>query len=153
MALIRKDSAGKLARVLVKSGKQLREKGRVIFTSDNLLDSVSAMGRPEVEKLAAQVAGERKPPQISDLKVQLEPPQKGLAGAQPSALVTWKTDAPATSQVAFGEGASLDQRIILDSRLTTEHQVRVYFLRPGKQYGFKAMSADKWGNRAEIGAK
>jgi heparan-sulfate lyase len=96
-------------------------------------------GRP-----APQVA-EGVPPQISNLQVQMEPSQKGLRGAQPSALLTWQTDRPAVSQVFFEEAGMGLRRTPLQKEFTTDHAVRVYFLRPQQEYEFRAVSIDESG--------
>ena len=187
VAVVRKDAAGKITRIAVKTGKELSEKERVLFESDQPVDALGAEwrgdllrvdcpaphgarlpalsarrleanGRPVKPVLREGVwaldrpAG-KEPLRLADLRVNLEPAQKGMAGAQPSALVSWKTNVPATSRVEFGEGTLLDRRSPLDTDLVTEHQVRVYFLRPGKEYQFRAVSVDEWGRRAEAPAR
>jgi hypothetical protein len=79
-------------------------------------------------------------PQITDAKAQLEPAQPGFAGAQPSALITWRTSLPTTTQVLFGEDGRFDRRTSLDPSLTTEHQAHAYFLKPNQQYTFRIQS-------------
>lgn len=122
MALIRQDGNGVIRQVSVKDATELLDGDR-----RNI-----ATGQPARPDPAA--AG------ITDLKVQLEPAQPGFTGAQPSALVTWKTPVPATSQVFYGDDGKFAQRTPLDPRLKTEHAVRVYFLRPDRTYKFRASS-------------
>jgi len=88
------------------------------------------------------------PPDISGLSVELRPAQPGMAGAQPSAVVTWTTDTPASSQVSFAEEDAGRRRTPLDTALTTEHRVTAYFLRPGRQYTFTAESVAANGARS-----
>ncbi len=88
------------------------------------------------------------PPTITDATVALHPPQEGLHGAQPWAVVTWKTDTPAQTQVEFTTDDGLLRRTSLDVRPVTDHQVRVEFLRPERRYRFTAVSVDSAGRRA-----
>jgi hypothetical protein len=62
--------------------------------------------------------------------------------------VSWRTDEPATSQVAFASGRSseLSNRSSQDTRLTTEHVVVVSDLTTSSIYQVQAVSADKAGN-------
>lgn len=94
-------------------------------------------------------APEAPPLSIGEVRVEAHPPQKGLAGAQPWALVVWRTDRAATSQVEFGCDGRLDRRTPLDRTMTQEHRARVEFLRPNRQYSFRAVSVDGEGRRAE----
>ncbi len=75
----------------------------------------------------------------------MEPAQKGFSGAQPSALLTWQTDRPAVSQVFFEEASTGLRRTPLQKEFTTDHTVRVYFLRPQQEYEFRAVSIDESG--------
>ena len=85
---------------------------------------------------------------ITDAIVQLHPPQKGLAGGQPWAVVTWQTDTPATSQVEYQtEGGPL-RRTPLSIQPTRSHRCRVDFLRPTHTYQFTAISVLPSGIRA-----
>ena len=88
-------------------------------------------------------------PKVTNVAVKLEPPQPGLHGAQPWATVTWRTSTAATTQVQFWTDDGLIRRTPLDTQLVTDHRARVDFLRPGKQYEFKAISSDASGRRTE----
>lgn len=125
MALIRADGNGVVRQVSVKDATELLDGDR---------RSLHLASPPD-----SAVAG------IIDPKVQLEPAQPGFTGAQPSALVSWKTPVPATSQVFYGDDGKFAQRTPLDPRLTTEHAVRVFFLRPDRTYTFRAVSATRHG--------
>ena len=98
---------------------------------------------------AATTAG----PKITEAAVKLEPPQEGLHGAQPWAIVAWKTDTPATTQVEFRTDDDLLRRTPLDTQLVTDHEARVEFLRPDREYEFRVLSSDASGRRAEATAK
>ena len=88
-------------------------------------------------------------PQVTDVVVRLAPPQHGLHGAQPWATVTWRTNTAATTQVQFWTDDGPIRRTPLDTQLAKDHRARVEFLRPGKQYQFRAISSDASGRRAE----
>ncbi len=90
---------------------------------------------------------------INNPVVDLHPPQEGLHGAQPWAVVTWQTHRPATTQVEFTTDDGLVRRTILDTELVTDHSARVEFLRPDRDYTFTAISADQVGTRSQQTAK
>jgi hypothetical protein len=77
---------------------------------------------------------------ITDVAVQHHPPQKGLVGGQPWAVVTWQTDTPATSQVECQTADGPLRRTPLSSELTCSHRCRVDFLRQDYAYEFTAVS-------------
>jgi len=132
IALVRRSVDGQIARVLTK---------RAAFDSGGTLDALSATwqdGPPT-----------RPSPRIRDLRVELHPPQKGLAGGQPWAVVTWQTDRPATSQVEFGSDGELDRRTPASRERVTAHRVTVDFLRKQRKYAFRAVSVCQHGLRAE----
>jgi chitodextrinase len=64
-----------------------------------------------------------------------------------SALITWKTNEPATSRVEFGTsksyGSSLD-----NATLKTSHSIRLTGLRKNTAYHFRVLSTDAAGNTA-----
>jgi hypothetical protein len=63
-------------------------------------------------------------------------------------VVTWRTDEPATSQLAYGQGESGDftSRTPVDDRLTTEHTMIISNLSTASIYRVEVISADKAGN-------
>jgi hypothetical protein len=85
---------------------------------------------------------------ITDAIAQFHPPQKGLAGGQPWALVTWETSLPATSQVEFQTADGPLRRTPLSSQPTRSHRCRIEFLRPNHTYQLTAVSVLPSGVRA-----
>ncbi len=151
MALVREMADGTLDRVIVHRGANLSRDGEVIVASGALLDTFAAQwqGAPIVIAENADTPA----PVISDLQVQLQPPQAGLAGGQPWAMVTWQTDRSATTQVEFSAAGRGVRRTILDPAMDTEHSARVEFLRPDSEYTFAAVSVDENKARARVEAK
>ncbi|MBT3374528.1 MAG: alginate lyase family protein [Lentisphaerae bacterium] len=84
---------------------------------------------------------------INDANVELHPPQKGLAGGQPWATMTWHTDSPATSQVEFRSTEGPLRRTPFLPHLTRSHSCRVDFLLPDHTYEFTAISCSPSGAR------
>ena len=188
VAVLRGDGRGTVRRLSVKTACGLREKGRILLKSEDLLDSLTAEWRgPELHvdclapygiELAAQEARQvfagrealpathgggslhlgpgvdGEPPRIMGLQVRQRPAQEGMAGAQPSAVITWRTDEPATSQVEFEDRATgIVRRTALDTRFTVEHEATAHFLRPDARHVFRALSSDQRGNRSESTAE
>jgi lysophospholipase L1-like esterase len=58
-----------------------------------------------------------------------------------SAVITWNTDVPSTSQVNYGTTPSYGFSSPLDSTVTTTHSVTLTGLLPGTQYDFQVVSA------------
>lgn len=165
LALIRADGQGRVREVCMKDASFLGNGRDLNFTSSlwrypycnislegkkGLVDCPGAFQLQLVADGAAvglsmadgsELGGEAEPElSISDARVELEPAQEGFAGAQPSALVTWRTDRPATSQVFYGDDGQFAQRTTFDPALVTDHQVRVYFLRADRDCTFRAVS-------------
>lgn len=88
-----------------------------------------------------------------NVAVELQPPQQGLAGGQPWAVVTWRTDRPATSQVQYCADDGLLRRTPLDREHRIDHAARVEFLRKDRAYTFTAVSVDAAGTRATAEAR
>ncbi len=91
-----------------------------------------------------------RPPKISD--VSIETSVRGNGGqARGQIIVSWKTDEPATSQVAFGqgEGGDLTNRTAEDARLSLEHTVVVSDIPTSSIYQIRAVSGDRSGNSSE----
>lgn len=96
-----------------------------------------------------QTAEDTRSPKITEFKVETD--IRGTGGeARGQIIVSWRTDEPATSQVAFAKGRTteLSNRSSQDTRLTTEHVVVVSDLTTSSIYQVQAVSADKAGNEA-----
>jgi Domain of unknown function (DUF4082)/Bacterial Ig-like domain/Purple acid Phosphatase, N-terminal domain/Bacterial Ig domain len=70
------------------------------------------------------------------------------AGSGTSATVTWTTDEPSTSSVAFGTSATSLTQVASSSALTTAHSVALTGLTPNTRYWYQVTSADASGNSA-----
>lgn len=113
-----------------------------------------AQGRDEGGNLAVsdkqlfRTALDTRAPKISEIT--LEPNIRGTGNeARGQVVVSWKTDEPATSQIAYAEGSAATQfnlRTTEDAELTTEHIVIVSDLPTSKVYTLSPISKDKSGN-------
>jgi len=66
-----------------------------------------------------------------------------------SAIITWQTDEPATSQVTIWD-SDVSVSTELDTTLVSNHSVRLNDLKPDTKYQFTVMSKDKVGNEAKL---
>ncbi len=182
MALIRTDEDGRIARVVIHRGCELRRGGQTLVAGDEVIDTLTAtwpggsvqldcVGLTDLSLIAQDATaivadGQQIPARVDDgllrteraeaptpleisgLRVELHPPQEGLAGGQPWAMVSWRTDRPATTQVEFSASGGPVRRTTLDRALVTEHAARVEFLRPDEPVEFRAVSVDIAGRRA-----
>ena len=82
-----------------------------------------------------------KPPVVSQFKV---------LPTDVSAIVTWTTDKPATSQVLYGLDKSSSNSTPEDSKLVTSHTVRISGLQPNSTYYYRIKSIDADGNAATM---
>ena len=67
---------------------------------------------------------------------------------QTSATVTWTTDKPSSSQVAYGTTTAYGSTTPLDSTLVTAHSQTISGLAPGQLYHLSVTSTDGSGNSA-----
>ncbi len=95
-----------------------------------------------------KTALDTRPPTVSDIVI--EPSIRGTGTeARGQIVVSWKTDEPSTSQVAFGEGSAVtvfNNRTAEDAQLTTEHLVIISDLPPSRVYSIMPVSRDKSSN-------
>ncbi|UCF30189.1 MAG: hypothetical protein JSV26_08955, partial [bacterium] len=78
-----------------------------------------------------------------------DPVISGIAQApsDTNVLITWSTDEPATSEVAYAEGTTLTgAAVVSDPALTTDHTVAIGGLDPGTLYSYRVTSADEHDN-------
>lgn len=65
-----------------------------------------------------------------------------------SAVITWSTDEPATSQVEYGTSTNYGSLSALDSTWATSHSITLNGLTPSIPYHFRVKSTDSAGNPA-----
>lgn len=101
------------------------------------------------DKQFFQTAEDTRAPKVFDFKVETDILGSG-GEARGQIVVYWRTDEPATSQVAFAQGrtSDLNNRSTQDSRLTREHVVVVSDMSTSNIYQVQAVSADKAGNES-----
>ena len=68
-----------------------------------------------------------------------------------SATITWVTDEPATSSVAYGLSAAYEGGVVADSTLKASHSVTLTGLIQGTEYHYQISSGDAAGNIASSG--
>lgn len=88
-------------------------------------------------------AYQRKPPAIS--KIRIGPITKAVFL---QATITWDTNERSTSQVEYGLSDQYGRRTSKDIVLVTHHRVNLYELEEGKDYHFRVISQDMFGNEA-----
>lgn len=98
-----------------------------------------------------RTALDTRPPKIRNVTVQ--PAVRGTgAEARGQVVVSWTTDEPATSQVAYSEGSTssdFTQTSAEDNTLTFEHVVIVSNLPTSKVYNLAPVSKDKASNKTQ----
>lgn len=117
--------------------------------------SLSARSRDDLgnvvlsEPRMFHTALDTRPPVISD--VNIEATVKGVGSeARGQIVVSWKTDEPATSAVAYGmgDGNNFTNRTNEDGKLTMDHTVVISDLAPSNVYHLQVLSSDKAHNLA-----
>jgi hypothetical protein len=95
-----------------------------------------------------KTALDTRPPKISNTTVETTIRGTG-AEARGQVIVSWETDEPATSQVAYGEGSNLrtlNSKTAEDATLATQHVVIISDLPTSRVYSVQPVSSDKAGN-------
>lgn len=97
-----------------------------------------------------KTALDTRPPLITDVVVDGSIRGSG-AEARGQIVVSWRTDEPATSQVAYGEGAGgfLSNSTSEDARLTYEHVVVISDLSTSRVYHVEPRSTDNGKNQSQ----
>jgi hypothetical protein len=111
--------------------------GDVVSTENPLLVTLA-----EDLSLAASFAADVQPPVLSDVAVGV---------TQSSATVSWTTNEPATSQVAYGLTAAHSLGTESDASLVTDHQIVLSGLSPSTTYHYEITSVDGAGLAASSG--
>ena len=130
------------------------------ITLSNLIDDqtyfATARSRDALGNLATsdtqsfKTALDTRPPKISSITVETSIKGSG-AEARGQVIVSWSTDEPATSQVAYGQGApgAYSNKTAEDSRLTQEHTVVISDLPTSSIYQVQPLSKDKAANESK----
>ena len=95
-----------------------------------------------------KTALDTRPPKVSNIVVESSIRGTG-AEARGQVIVSWKTDEPSSSQVAYAEGSNVaifNNRTAEDGQLGTEHIVIVSDLPTSKVYSIRPVSKDRAGN-------
>lgn len=97
-----------------------------------------------------KTALDTRPPKINDIIVDTSIKGTG-AEARGQVVVSWTTDEPATSQIAYGQGAagSYNNKTSEDSRLSTEHVVIISDLSTSSIFQIQPLSKDKASNETK----
>ena len=124
--------------------------------ADNSVYSMVAQSRDANGVLAVsdsqqfKTALDTRPPKISD--VEIETSIRGTGSqSRGQIIISWKTDEPATSQVAYNTGANakdLNSRTTEDAALSTQHIVIISNLSTSELYTVQPISSDHAQNQA-----
>ena len=102
----------------------------------------------KVEKVALlplnqlpRLVDDKRPPQISDVKI--EKVERGLSS---TAVITWKTDKPATSGIRYGID-KLDRQSFPHTCLVRKHRLTLPSLKTNRKYRFSLVAKDFFANQ------
>ena len=101
------------------------------------------------DKQLFKTALDTRPPNISNIVVESSIRGSG-SEARGQIVVSWRTDEPATSQVAYSEGSgavTFNSKTAEDTKLTTEHLVIVSDLPTSRVFSLQPLSADGANNQ------
>ena len=124
-----------------------------IFTDDEveevlLVELWQGKERQKVEKIALlplaqlpRLIDDKRPPRFSDIRV--EKVERGLSS---SAVISWKTDEPATTGIRYGL-KKLNRNSFPHGCLVRNHRVTLSSLKTNRQYQFSVVSTDLFGNQ------
>ncbi len=124
--------------------------------ADDSIYSLVASSRDEASNLVVsdpqtfRTALDTRPPKISKINVDTAIRGSG-SEAKGQVIVSWSTDEPATSQVAFGQGSpgNYNNKSVEDSTLSLEHTVIISDLSTSSIYQIQPLSKDKAGNEGK----
>jgi thiol-disulfide isomerase/thioredoxin len=93
-------------------------------------------------ELTTLATADKTPPTISGVNVSNI--------TESSAIITWTTNEPATSQVTYGKTETYDSTTSEDTNLSTSHSVTLTGLDDDTTYNFRVMSKDAGGNETTL---
>jgi peroxiredoxin len=99
---------------------------------------------PKGGELTTLATADKTAPTISGLSVSYI--------TESSAIITWHTNEPATSQIKYSKSEEAVSTTPLDSNLITDHSITLTKLDSGTTYNFTIMSKDAAGNEATSAA-
>jgi hypothetical protein len=102
-----------------------------------------------------KTALDTRPPVATDVVVESSIRGSG-SEARGQIVISWRTDEPSTSQVAYAEGSgavTFNSKTAEDTRLTTEHLVIISDLPTSRVFSVKPLSKDAAGNEGEAQAQ
>jgi len=151
---VRYGKVGTTGTLVSASGSTLNHKIKISNLDDDSEYFIIAESRDRDGNLAVsdqqvfRTELDTRPPQVFD--VRFESSIRGVgAEARGQVVVSWRTDEPSTSQVAYAEGSSAEvfnSRTAEDAQLSTEHIVVVSDLPVSKVYSLQPISKDRSGN-------
>ena len=103
------------------------------------------------DRQAFRTALDTRPPKISDVIIESSIRGSG-SEARGQIVISWRTDEPSTSQVAYSEGSgavTFNNKSAEDSQLTTEHIVIISDLPTSRVFSVKPLSKDTAQNEGE----
>ncbi len=103
------------------------------------------------DRQAFRTALDTRPPKISDVVIESSIRGSG-SEARGQIVISWQTDEPSTSQVAYSEGSgavTFNNKSAEDTQLTTEHIVIISDLPTSRVYSVKPLSKDTASNEGE----
>lgn len=113
-----------------------------IVSTDDAGNETTSEGKLQT---SAAVTADKTPPTILGVNVSNV--------TESSAIITWTTNEPATSQVKFEKNEKIGSTTPVDKNLTTNHSIRLAKLDSGATYSCSVISRDAAGNEAVSATK
>jgi hypothetical protein len=127
--------------------------------ADNSVYEISVSGRDKFgneatsSKETFDTPKDSRPPKISDIIIETSN-VGNISTGKAQAVISWKTDEPANSQIEYGEGLGGSDYIYkttLDKTYTNNHLVIISDLDPSKPYHLRILTDDMAGNLTKSG--
>lgn len=118
--------------------------GAIVFAVNNYSNS----NQLSMDKAASTQQSSKAKPGTSDTSAPVISDVEVTSITKTSAVITWSTDKPSSSQVNYGISTERDFSTTIDKNLVTRHSVTIQYLKPATNYHFIVRSADEKGNEA-----